>query len=48
VVTESGGDYQELPDVIAINVVAFDFPPARNYHTCFHMEENYAEEARID
>jgi predicted transposase/invertase (TIGR01784 family) len=37
---ESGGKYQEIPDVIAINIVAFDFPPARNYHTCFHLKED--------
>jgi predicted transposase/invertase (TIGR01784 family) len=37
---KSGGDYQELPDVIAINIVAFDFPPSQNYHTCFHLKED--------
>jgi predicted transposase/invertase (TIGR01784 family) len=37
---ESGGDYQDIPNVIAINVVAFDFPPSRNYHTCFHLKED--------
>jgi predicted transposase/invertase (TIGR01784 family) len=37
---ESGGDYQGIPDVIAINIVAFDFPPSLNYHTCFHLKED--------
>jgi predicted transposase/invertase (TIGR01784 family) len=26
--------------VTAINIVAFDFPVARNYHTCFHLKED--------
>jgi predicted transposase/invertase (TIGR01784 family) len=37
---ESGGDYQDIPNVIAINIVAFDFPPSKNYHTCFHLKED--------
>ena len=35
-----GQDYRELPDVIAINVVNFDFPPVRNSHTRFHLRED--------
>jgi predicted transposase/invertase (TIGR01784 family) len=37
---ESGGNYEEIPDVIAINIVAFNFPRAKNYHTCFHLKED--------
>jgi hypothetical protein len=35
-----GHDYQELPNVIAINIVDFDFPPGGNFHTCFHLRED--------
>jgi predicted transposase/invertase (TIGR01784 family) len=37
---KSGDDYQEIPDVMAINIVDFDFPHAKNYHTCFHLRED--------
>jgi predicted transposase/invertase (TIGR01784 family) len=37
---KSGEDYQSLPDVIAINIVDFSFPPSKNYHTCFHLWED--------
>jgi predicted transposase/invertase (TIGR01784 family) len=36
----SGGDYQVIPNVTAINIVAFNFPVAKNYHTCFHLKED--------
>jgi len=36
---EAGQDYRELPDVIAINIVDFDFPPAEKVHTRFHLRE---------
>jgi predicted transposase/invertase (TIGR01784 family) len=36
-----GHDYLELPNVIAINIVNFDFLPTENYHTIFRLiEEN--------
>jgi len=35
-----GQDYQELPNVIAINIVDFDYLPGKNFHTCFHMRED--------
>jgi len=38
---EAGQDYRELPDVIAINIVDFDFPPTRNFHTLFHLREDH-------
>jgi predicted transposase/invertase (TIGR01784 family) len=34
-----GQDYRELPNVAAINIVDFDFPPKGNVHTCFHLRE---------
>jgi predicted transposase/invertase (TIGR01784 family) len=37
---KAGGDYQDLPDVIAVNIVNFNFPPLRKYHTCFHIRED--------
>jgi predicted transposase/invertase (TIGR01784 family) len=37
---EAGQDYKELPDVIAVNIVNFDFPPVRNSHTRFHLRED--------
>ena len=37
---EEGQDYRELPNVIAINIVDFDYPPARNFHTRFHLRED--------
>jgi len=37
---KEGQDYQELPNVIAINIVDFDYPPARNFHTRFHLRED--------
>ena len=35
-----GHHYHELPDVIAINIVNFEFLPAKNFHTCFHLRED--------
>jgi predicted transposase/invertase (TIGR01784 family) len=37
---EKGQDYKDLPDVIAINIVDFDFPPGGGYHTCFPLRED--------
>ena len=37
---EEGQDYKELPDVIAVNIVNFNFPPVRNSHTRFHLRED--------
>jgi predicted transposase/invertase (TIGR01784 family) len=35
-----GQDYRELPNVIAINIVDFDYPPKGDTHTCFHLRED--------
>jgi len=37
---ESGHDYIELPNIIAINIVDFDFPPTKSYYSCFHLRED--------
>jgi predicted transposase/invertase (TIGR01784 family) len=37
---KAGEDYQDLPDVIAVNIVDFNFPPSKKYHTCFHLRED--------
>jgi predicted transposase/invertase (TIGR01784 family) len=37
---KSGQDYRELPNVIAINIVNFEFLFAEEYHTCFHLRED--------
>ena len=36
----AGIDYSELPNVIAINIVNYDYPPIDNFHTCFHLRED--------
>jgi predicted transposase/invertase (TIGR01784 family) len=35
-----GQDYKELPNVIAINLVDFNFPKQGGFHTCFHLRED--------
>ena len=37
---EAGQDYGELPAVIAINIVDFDFIPVDEVHTSFHLWED--------
>jgi predicted transposase/invertase (TIGR01784 family) len=37
---KAGEDYHDLPDVITVNIVDFNFPPPRKYHTCFHLRED--------
>ena len=37
---DEGQEYQELPNVVAINIVDFDFPAEGNTHTCFHIRED--------
>jgi predicted transposase/invertase (TIGR01784 family) len=41
---ESGQDYHELPKVIAINIINFEFIPARSFHTRFHLWEDTEKE----
>jgi predicted transposase/invertase (TIGR01784 family) len=37
---KEGQDYRELPNVIAINIVDFDYLPGENFHACFHLRED--------
>ena len=37
---KSGQDFSELPDVIAINIVNFDYLDTTDYHSCFHLRED--------
>jgi len=37
---KAGQDYHKLPNVIAINIVDFDYPPVHNFHTRFHLRED--------
>jgi len=41
---DEGGDYVELPNVIAINIVNYNFPKTRNFHSCFHLREDNERE----
>ncbi|KAI4453145.1 atp-binding cassette sub-family b [Holotrichia oblita] len=39
---EAGQDYKELPSVMAINIINFEFIPVNDFHTTFHLwEDNY-------
>jgi len=40
----SGHDYIKLPNVIAINIVNYDFPATRNFHSCFRLREDTERE----
>ena len=35
-----GDDYKDLPNVITINIVGFDYIPLESYHTSFHLRED--------
>jgi len=37
---DAGQDYKELPRVITINILNFEFLPAGDFHTCFHLRED--------
>ncbi|GHT49569.1 hypothetical protein FACS1894102_4410 [Spirochaetia bacterium] len=37
---EAGDNYKNLPDVIAVNIVNFDFIPLADFHTSFHLRED--------
>ncbi|GHU90165.1 transposase [Spirochaetia bacterium] len=37
---DAGEDYLELPNVIAINIVNFEFLPTGDFHTSFHLWED--------
>jgi len=37
---KAGQDYALLPDVIAVNIVNYNFPRTAHYHSCFHLRED--------
>ena len=37
---KTGQDYRELPRVITINILNYEFLPAGDFHTCFHLKED--------
>jgi len=39
-----GQDYLALPNVIAINIVDYDFPKTRNFHSVFRLREDTEHE----
>jgi len=41
---KSGRDYIELPNVISINIVNYDFPNTRNFHSSFRLREDTEHE----
>jgi predicted transposase/invertase (TIGR01784 family) len=43
---EAGQDYLELPNVVAINIVNFEFLPSGDFHTSFHLREDRDKELR--
>jgi predicted transposase/invertase (TIGR01784 family) len=36
----AGQDYRELPNVVAVNIVDFEFMPSKDFHTTFHLWED--------
>jgi predicted transposase/invertase (TIGR01784 family) len=37
---KAGQDYSELPDVIAINIIDFEYINTRSFHSCFHLRDD--------
>jgi predicted transposase/invertase (TIGR01784 family) len=37
---KAGQDYSELPDVIAINIIDFDYIDTRSFHSYFHLRDD--------
>jgi predicted transposase/invertase (TIGR01784 family) len=37
---QKGEDYKELPKVITINILDFDFLGTKRFHSCFHIRED--------
>jgi predicted transposase/invertase (TIGR01784 family) len=44
---KAGQDYGELPDVIAINIIDFEFVPVNDFHTSFHLWEDFHKECML-
>jgi predicted transposase/invertase (TIGR01784 family) len=46
---KSGQDYQDLPDVISINIIGYesDFEAVDDFHTSFHLYEDFHKECML-
>jgi predicted transposase/invertase (TIGR01784 family) len=44
---DAGREYQELPAVIAINIINFELIPETNYHSSFHLWEDSQKEVML-
>ncbi|MCL1958869.1 MAG: Rpn family recombination-promoting nuclease/putative transposase [Spirochaetes bacterium] len=41
---KAGQDYSELPDVIAINIIDFEYINTRSFHSCFRLRDDNERE----
>jgi len=41
---KAGQDYSELPDVIAINIIDFDYISTNSFHSCFRLRDDNERE----
>jgi len=37
---KKGQDYRDIPDVVTVNIVGFDYPPNERVHSVFHLRED--------
>jgi predicted transposase/invertase (TIGR01784 family) len=44
---EAGREYQELPNVIAVNIIDFELMPETDYHSSFHLWEDSKKEVKL-
>jgi predicted transposase/invertase (TIGR01784 family) len=44
---EAGREYQELPAVIAVNIINFELMPETDYHSSFHLWEDTRKEVML-
>jgi predicted transposase/invertase (TIGR01784 family) len=44
---EAGQEYQELPTVIAVNIINFELMPETEYHSSFHLWEDTQKEVML-
>jgi predicted transposase/invertase (TIGR01784 family) len=44
---EAGREYQELPAVIAVNIIDFELMPETDYHSSFHLWEDTRKEVML-
>jgi len=44
---KAGQDYNELPNVIAINILDFNYLDTKNYHSCFHLWDDFEKNVKL-